>query len=214
MRTRADASLEVPFADLWTALLAQERGAEAAGELMATIGAEYSRMRAERGPVAHRGLRRHLFGNILPQLAAYRTLGRAEGREAALATTQRLHFATLAGLKRRHAQAAAVPMAFQFYRLLVPWMLRVGHPAAGWDVEWAENSRTRIHAKVYRCFYQDRLEEYGAGELISIYCRGDDHVFGEVSSPHIRWTREKTRPRGDAYCDVRYERGPNARNAP
>jgi len=204
----------MPFSDLWGRQLASERGAPAAGEMVAAFQGEYERLRAERGAVAHRGLRRHLHGNIFPQLAAYRVLRRTEGAEAALASAQRLHFATLAGLKRRHARAASVPIVFGFYRLLVPWVLRFGHPAAGWDIEWVENSSARIYARVRRCFYQDCLEEHGAGELIFVYCRGDDHVFGEIRSPHIEWTREKTRPKGHAYCDVRYERRMNGRNTP
>jgi hypothetical protein len=213
MRAQSEPRAKMPFSELWTGMLAQERGAPAAAELMAGIRSEYERLRAEGGPVEHRGLRRHLWGNILPQLAAYRTLRGAEGAEAALAAAQRLHFGTLAGLKRRHARAASLPVVFGLYRLLVPAVLRFGHPAAGWDIEWIENSSERIYAKVHRCFYQDWLVEHGAGEMISIYCRGDDYVFAEVHSRHIEWTREKTRPRGDAYCDVRYERRRIGRSA-
>lgn len=213
MRAQSDPRAKMPFSELWAEVLAQERGASAAADLMAGIRTEYERLRAEGGSVEHRGLRRHLWGNILPQLAAYRTLRRAEGAEAALAAVQRLHFGTLAGLKRRHARAASLPVVFWLYRLLVPAVLRFGHPAAGWDIEWIENSTEQIYAKVHRCFYLDWLQEHGAGELISVYCRGDDYVFAEVHSRHIEWTRERTRPRGDAYCDVRYERRPNKRSA-
>lgn len=213
MRALSDRRAKMPFSELWAGTLARERGAPAAAELMGAIRSEYERLRAEGGPVSHRGLRRHLWGNILPQLAAYRTLRRAEDAEAALESAQRLHFETLAGLKRRHARAASLPVVFGLYRLMVPAVLRFGHPAAGWDIEWIENSREQIYAKVHRCFYQEWLKEHGAGEMISIYCRGDDYVFGEVHSRHIAWTREKTRPRGDAYCDVRYERRPNGRSS-
>ncbi len=214
MQTRSEAAQELPHAEPWTRALAEEMGEEKAAQLIDAARAEYASLCAERERPGHRGLRRHLYGNILPQLAVYRVLGRLAGAEAALATTQRLHFTTLAAVKRRHEKAASTPMVFQFYRLLVPWMLRFGHPAAGWSIEWAENSKDRIWAKVHKCFYQECLEQYGARELISIYCNGDDHVFGEKPSPRIRWTRERTRPRGDAYCDVRYERGANRRNAP
>lgn len=214
MRTRSEAAPALPHADLWTRSLARERGEEKAAQVIDAARAEYASLCAERERPRHRGLRRHLYGNILPQLAVYRVLSRLDGAEAALATTQRLHFTTLAKVKQRHERAANAPMVFHFYRLLVPWMLRVGHPAAGWNIEWAENSSRRIWAKVHKCFYQECLEQYGARELISIYCNGDDHVFGEKPSPHIRWARERTRPRGDAYCDVRYERGANQKGAP
>lgn len=205
----------MPFLRLWRDALAGERGAAAADALAAAFHAEYGQLCAEHGAEPHRGLRRHLRGNILPQLAAYRVLQRHEGGAAALASARRLHFATLAGVKRQHERAARLPGVFAFYRLLVPWMLRFGHPSAGWDIEWVENSRARIHARVHRCFYQDTLAALGAAELVGVYCAGDDHVFGEARSPRIAWARECTRPGGAPHCDVRYDRpSAGARSSP
>lgn len=195
---RSPSAGAMPHAATWRPLLA--------AALLEAVEAEYGRLRAEHGEVAHAGLRRHLHGNILPQLAAYRVLRQEAPPDAALEAVRRLHFATLAPVKRQHERAARVPGVFAFYRLLVPWMLRFGHPAAGWDIEWVENSRSRIHARVHRCFYQDALAALGAPELIRVYCQGDDHVFGEVRSPRIAWAREHTRPGGAPCCDVRYDR--------
>lgn len=195
----------MPFAALWTRLLGEERGPAGAAALVAAMEGEYRALCQAQGEVQDRTLRRHLEGNIYPQVAAYRVLCREEEREQALSVVRGLHFATLAGVKRQHERVAALPGVFGFYRLLVPWMLRVQHPASGWDIEWVENSRRRIYARVHRCFYQDVLTAKGVGELIQVYCAGDDHVFGEARSTRIEWTRERTRPRGDPSCDVRYE---------
>lgn len=195
----------MPHAALWRRLLCEERGEGAAALLVEAFQREYAGLCAEHGEPAHRGLRRHLRGNILPQLAAYRVLRREE-EAAALAAVRRLHFATLDPVKRQHERVAGLPGVFGFYRLLVPWMLRFGHPSAGWTIEWVENSGARIYARVHRCFYQDTLAALGAGELIAIYCAGDDHVFGGARATRIAWAREKTRPGGAPYCDVRYER--------
>jgi hypothetical protein len=214
MRTPSEAGPKLPFSGIWGPVLTGEWGAAIAAERLGAIRAEYGRLLAEHGAHPHRGLRRHLNGNILPQLAAYRALGRAVGAEASLAMVKRLHLATLEKARRQHARLGALPIVFALYRLAVPAALRFGHPAAGWDVEWVENSRERIHAKVHRCFYHRWLEEHGAGELIAIYCEGDDHVFAELGSPYVAWARERTRLRGDAYCDVKYERPRRERSAP
>ena len=195
----------LPFEKLWRPLLEAERGPEKGEAILSLARAEYEALCRIHGEVTEGGLRRHLLGNILPQLAVYRVLRREEGEGRALQCVRRLHFATLAGVKRQHEWAAAIPGVFGFYRLLVPWMLRFQHPASGWMIEWVENSRRRISARVHRCFYQDTLERLGAGELIHVYCAGDDYVFGEARSRRIAWTREKTRPQGDAYCDVSFE---------
>lgn len=204
----------MPFCDLWRRLLHAEHGVQRGEALLSAILCEYRELCRAHGDVRERVLRRHLLGNILPQLAAYRTFCRDEDGPVALSRVRSLHFATLERVKRRHERASSIPGVFGFYRLLVPRMLRTQHPPSGWQIEWVENSGRCIYARVRQCFYQDTLEALGARDLIHVYCAGDDFVFGEVESKRIAWTRSKTRPRGDEYCDIRYEppaRGGNTR---
>jgi hypothetical protein len=201
-----DGAVPMPFLKTWRPLLATERGAPEADRLAAAFQEEYRRLLAERGQVRHRGLRKHVHGRIFPLLAAYRVLLGLEGKEAALATCQKLHDATLVGMKRLHERTAAMPIVFPFYRLLVPWMLHFGCPGGGWKIEWVENSRRSVYARIHRCFYQDCLAENGAPELIAVHCQGDEFVFNQFRSPYVEWGRQKLRPQGDAYCDVKFDR--------
>lgn len=201
-----DRAVPMPNLELWKGMLAAERGQPEAERLAAAFQEEYDRLIAERGQEPHRGVRKHVHGIIFPLLAAYRILLAAEGQEQALAVAQRLHNATLLPTKRKHEWTAARPFGFAFYRLLVPFMIRAGCPGGRWEIEKVENSRDCVYYRIHRCFYQDCLAANGAPELITVHCQGDEFVFNDGDSPYIGWGRTKTRPRGDAYCDVKYDR--------
>lgn len=202
MLIQSNSANKMPYAHLWENNLIKSLGAAAANNLTTRFQIKYRKICKNHGPMSHRGLRKHLYGNIFPQMAAYKTLSEDLSPETALSTIQELHLLTLNGFKKRHEWICNFPFSYSFYRIAVPLSLKYGHPSAGWEIEFLENSKDQICARVHHCFYYKIMKEYGITELISIYCNGDEYVFNEMSSSYIIWGRKTTIPTGGEYCDV------------
>lgn len=195
-------AVKMPYSHLWKTYFTETRGVAAANHLIDGIQVEYRKICLNHGTVVHGGLRKHLHGNIFPQMAAYQTLLEDHPHDKALSKIQELHLLTLNKMKKRHEWIGQFRISYSFYRIAVPLSLKYDHPSAGWEIEFIENSRKRICAKVHSCFYYNTLMAYGLDELISIYCNGDEYVFNEAESSYIRWGRTSTLPAGGDYCDV------------
>lgn len=197
---------KMPYSHLWENHLAQTLGVGFALNLMNSIGRKYQEICITYGKVTHRGLKKHLYSNLFPQIAAYKVFLNHMSPESSFDTIQKLHLLTLNKLKRWNQRLFNFPFCFSVYRMIVPAMLKYGHPSAGWDIEVLENSRHHICARVYRCFYYNVVKDYNVSALINIYCNGDDYIFKELSSPYIEWGRTTTMPKGGAFCDVVYHK--------
>jgi hypothetical protein len=117
-----------------------------------------------------------------------------------------MHLLTLHKLRQLNERLYKFYFCFSVYRLIVPAILKYGHPSAGWDIELLENSRRNICARVYRCFYFNVVKDYKVSELITVYCNGDDYLFKGIYSPYIKWGRTITMPKGGDYCDIVYHK--------
>ena len=202
--TKTKKRKKMPFTSLWQKELSKELGEAKASELLAQVQNKYHELCANHKEIPKRALLKHLYGNIFPQMAAYKTfLEAGDPQESAFAKTQKLHFLTLEKMKRKYASFARFPFAFGYIRKVSPLMIKLQHPPEGWNLEWVENSKNRIDIKAHSCFYYDIIKEYGVPELTLIYCNGDDFVY-DVETPYIGWGRKTTLTRGGDWCDIIY----------
>lgn len=204
---RLSAPAGMPFADICRRGLAERRGAAEADRLVARAQARYDELYADRPRPGGRALRFHLERGILPGLALYQTLlAEGDDQETALADTEHAMDSISVGLGRVMSLLGRLPHAFGVFRRVEPWVVRLGFPAEGWEMEPVENSDSCVAYDVRRCFYQDTLTSYGAPELTRVFCSGDDVAFPEMA-PAITWERTMTLGRGGERCDFRWRRG-------
>jgi hypothetical protein len=201
-----NSAVKMPYMDIWENYLAGTIGVVPACNLMNSIRNKYKELCIAHGKVTHLGLKRHLYGNLFPQIAAYKILLDEMPQKSSHDIVEKMHLLTLNKLKQLNKHLYKFYFCFSVYRVIVPVMLKYGHPSAGWDIELLENSRRNICARVYRCFYFNVVKDYKVPELITIYCNGDDYIFKEVPSPYIKWGRTTTMPNGGDYCDVVYHK--------
>lgn len=197
---------KMPFKRMWKKELTKDLGEEQAEELMTRVQEKYNELCANHKKISRRVLRKHLYGNIFPQMAAYKTfLENNHSPESAFDLIQKLHFLTLNRLRTQYRYATRVPWIFLHLRIVGPITIKLKHPPEGWNIEWIENSRDCINLKAHSCFYHDIITEYGVPDLTLIYCNGDDYVF-DIKSPYVKWGRTTTVTRGGDYCDIVYHR--------
>ena len=195
----------MPFRGVWIEALSVDMGREAAEDLLRRAEDHYSELCASQTITEVRALKKHLYGNIFPQMAVCSYLKKEEqDSEAVLERMKNLHFLTLEKQKSQYELLGKFPLAFALSRIMIPLIIKFSFPPTGWENEWIENSSRSITLKVHNCFYKNVLEQYGVPELISVYCDGDDYVFGGEDSPYIGWGRTITMSRGGDYCDVVY----------
>ncbi len=196
----------MPFAGPWENALAERRGAATAARMIARAEARYDELCQGRPRQANRALRVHFERGLLPGLALYQTLlEQGDTQEEALAEMEQLMASSASGLTRLMALLVRLPRPFAIFRLLEPWVIRLGFPAEGWEMEPVENSADCIAFNVRRCIYVDTLASYGAPELTRVFCGGDDVMFPALA-PSITWERTMTLGRGDDRCDFRWRR--------
>ena len=189
---------------VWRKVLALHFEKKAAAEIMEQTRQNYMQLRESMENDLDPILKKHLCTGLFPQIALYKTLKqKGKNRKQAYALTQQAHFESLKGMKRKYKWIGSLPFSFIYVRIVLPYVLRKNHPCTGWDIEWRENSKTCVSFFVHRCFYLDVLNKYDEGELIRIYCEGDDFLF-QGTSPYIIWGRQCTIPKGDRYCDTTF----------
>ncbi len=160
---------------------------------------------------ARRALRIHLQRVMLPGLALYQAvLDAGDDREAALAEMEHVMAETVTGLRGLMALLRRLPRPFAIFRRVEPWVVRLGFPEEGWEMERVESSEDCVAFNVNRCFYLDTLTSYGAPELTRVFCDGDD-VYFPALAPAITWERTTTLGRGGDRCDFRWRRAASAR---
>lgn len=195
----------MPFCGLWTKALSSDLGKEKAENLVRSAEGRYVDLCACHAGTEVRALKKHLYGNIFPQMALYMALkNESQAPGTALEKMKGLHFLTLEKQKKQYELLGRFPFAFALSRVTIPLIIKFSFPPTGWENEWIENSSRSITLKVHNCFYKNVLEQYRVPELISVYCDGDDYVFGGKDSPYIGWGRTITMSKGGAYCDVIY----------
>lgn len=203
----------MPFAGPWRHELAERRGEATAARLIALAEARYDELFEGYRRPASRALRVHLERSLLPGLALYQTLlDQGDTQEEALAEMERLMASSVRGLTQLMARLGRLPRPFALFRLLEPWVVRLGFPAEGWEIEPVENSADCVAYNVRRCIYLDTLTSYGAPELTRVFCAGDDIMFPALA-PSITWERTMTMGRGGERCDFRWLRAAPARSA-
>jgi hypothetical protein len=194
----------MPYLYTWQRVMAKERGELEAAMLASRVQSRYEELYVQRPRFSHRALRLHLERIILPGLALYQVLGEESGgREAALAEVETLFQAVFGRFRRLMPPLALFPNPFAVFRRAVWWVMQVGFPPQGWEVDWVEDSDQCLAYDVRRCFYLDILTSYGTPELTALYCNADDLAFDALPSS-ITWERTKTLGRGDAVCDFRW----------
>lgn len=156
----------------------------------------------------NRQLQWHLREFILPGLAVYQVL-RAEGYTQADALTKVDEVLDLVILPRRKQmeQLGRFPLIYPLLRLYIRVAMRQ-YPAAGWHIDWMENSPAAIRFNMRSCFYFETLTRLGAPELTASFCRTDDVLYGHMS-PDVAWQRTQTIGRGATYCDFCFARATN-----
>jgi L-2-amino-thiazoline-4-carboxylic acid hydrolase-like protein len=186
--------------------LTEELGKYRGREILARVQTRYSGLLGYSVRYPQRALRMHLETNILPGLALYQVL-REEGinQAPALEVVDRIIEIRVEAIRKKLVWVGK----FAFFYHLVRWstrtVMRVGYPAAGWKVEWLEVGPKQVAFNIHRCFYREVLTSFGAAELTSSFCRGDDLLYKDAS-PHLRFERTRTIGRGDDCCDFRFVR--------
>lgn len=194
---------KMPFKKIWTEELARELGTTAADDLFARFERKYQELCVNHPEVTDKILAKHLYGNIFPQMAAYKVfLEDSKFSKDAFERIETLHRLTLKGLRSFYEWLGKMPFGYAFLRFYTPVVIKFQHPSSGWEIEWIESSNKQINLKVHSCFYYEILKKYGMPEFIALFCRGDDYVFEEVKVPNIQWAREKSIARGYDCCDI------------
>jgi hypothetical protein len=201
---RMSALRRMPNLVRWQRELASTRGEAEAARLLAQAQARYDELYAGRSRPAKRALRFHLERSILPGLALYQTLLTEDGdQQTALAEMQSLSTSSQAILSKAMPLLGRLPDQFAAFRCMTEWIMSVGYPPEGWEIEPAENTEDCLAFDIRRCFYLDTLTAYGAPELTPLFCGGDDALFATLP-PSITWERTMTLGRGDDRCNFRW----------
>jgi hypothetical protein len=201
---RISAPRRMPDLARWQRELAARRGEAEAARLLARAQARYDELYATRARPTRRALRVHLERGILPGLALYQTLLEESGnKQVAVAEVESLPTSTLTILSKLMPLLGRLPDPFAVFRHITAWVVGIGFPMEGWQVDPVEASDDCIAFDVRRCFYLDTLTGYGAPELTSVYCGGDDALFAMLP-PSITWERTMTLGRGDNRCNFRW----------
>jgi len=194
----------MPYLDVWQRALAEKWGELEAAMFAARVQVHYDELYAHRPRFAHRALRAHLEGNILPGLALYHTLLEEDDeQEAVLAEVESLFQVAFSGLPKLMPLLGRLPDPFVVFRRAAHWVLRRSFPPQGWEMEPVEDSDRCFAFNVHRCFYLEVLTAYGAPELTKLYCKMDDLAYNALPSS-VTWERTRTLGRGDAYCNFRW----------
>ncbi len=204
---RTSRQRRMPHLDIIQRTLAETRGAVRAALLAARVQTRYDELYAHRPRFHQPALNRHLESSILPGLALYQTLQEENGdREKVLAEIDRL-FSAWVEHSEQHKQMQLLerlPDPFPLLRFGNRLVLQSNFPPEGWRIEWLEDSDRSVAFDIHECFYLNVLTAYGAPELTSHFCQGDDQLYGGL--PGISWERTKTLGRGDERCNFRFSR--------
>ncbi|GAB4427235.1 MAG: hypothetical protein Kow002_16330 [Anaerolineales bacterium] len=195
---------KMPNRKAWQKTLSRSLGRDAAKQLVHRVQEDYLALLAGAGKFPNRALQKtHLETNILPTLALYRALiGDGMEQDDAIALTEQCLDVVAQQQRRRFQALARTPLFFKaLKRVLRPSMAR-NFPAPGFTIEWPALGENETGFNIRGCFYVNVLGEFGAPELVSLFCNVDDVVF--ENTPGVQWKRENTIGRGGEYCDFRY----------
>ncbi|MEW6716139.1 MAG: L-2-amino-thiazoline-4-carboxylic acid hydrolase [Chloroflexota bacterium] len=198
---------QLPHRNLWQPVLEKEYGEVKATLLITQAQKCYEELHRYRPRFSHPPLRLQVVKNILPGLALYKTLRLAgEGQESALALMESMLRATFSGSIKMVSLLKYLPCDhFNFFRKANLWMVRLGFPPQGWEMELIEDSANALAYNAHRCMYLEVLRAYDAPELTPLFCQTDDWI-AEALPKTIRWERTKTIGRGENCCDFRWSR--------
>jgi hypothetical protein len=199
-------SKELPHRKTWHKSLSGMLDESQSTRLLEEAQGRFAELSALATQPAHRALREHLEGSILPGLALYTTLLH-HGWQAstALGTVESLFAVDLMKRRKPLEWLGRTPAYFHILRLLTPRLMARSFPAEGWKVEWLELSSSRVAFNMHSCYYLDTLSNHGAVELVAVFCRLDDIMYEDLS-PYAKWERTKTLGYGDEYCKFCFRR--------
>ncbi len=167
------------------------------------IAAEYSRIIAGRPSWAeeNRALRFHLRQSIGPNLAAYRVLSREHGDAlVARRTVRDLMEAQMTPILRVAGVIDRLGVTFAGLRRATRWLVPRAFPAPGFTVGWGQDDDEGLRFDVSVCFYLRLLRHYGAPELTSVFCYGDQLVCDRMPRT-LTLARTGTLAVGAPRCD-------------
>jgi hypothetical protein len=148
----------------------------------------------------HPALQFHPIEGILPGLVFYQVLREnGESQESALAIIDQAFEILFSDNFTKMKKLGRLSFIYPFLRKFIKAAMR-RYSSEGWKIDWLQNDRNAIRFDMKSCFYFDTFSKYGAPELTTSFCRGDDLTYGTMST-HIKWQRSKTIARGEAYCD-------------
>ncbi len=198
---RLSAPNRMPYLTVCQRALAKKHGEAEAARLVARAQIRYDELYARRPRLATHVMRFHLQRVVLPGLALYQTLlEESDDRQAVLAEMEHL-MTSISALPLGAWLQAHMP--FSVRRRVSPWLLWLGFPAEGWDIEPVEDSEDCFAYNIRHCFYLDTLTSYGAPELTPAYCAQDDVRYARLP-PSTTWERTMTLGRGHDRCDFRW----------
>lgn len=74
-----------------------------------------------------------------------------------------------------------------------------------WKSEIISDNENGSEFRIYTCPFRDFCAAYNVPEIATIFCESDDIMYSELH-PKIKWERNGTLARGNAYCDFRIVR--------
>lgn len=201
---------------IWQSVLEEYYGGDRSRQLIAQAQARWRSLCRAAQPPADPALQKHLYFQVLPGLAMYRTLlwekrlmPDSEARQSAIEEINQLFRAqTFQQIGWTLKPFHWFPNSWFIFRLGMRLRLRA-FPQAGWKSLIIEDSDQRIAMETYHCFKHQMLTAYGAPELTASYCATDDYM-AELFPRTIKFMRAPTLGEGGDCCQFTYEFIPNS----
>ncbi len=76
---------------------------------------------------------------------------------------------------------------------------------ANFKMEFRTLTKNNMHFDMVKCPYVDVCAKYGYFEIVKVYCRSDDILYGNMHK-NLEWKRTKTIGNGDTICDFKIVR--------
>lgn len=143
----------------------------------------------------------HLKAQILPAIAAYKTLCKVMKKDAAYKTVYGYVKKNADKKRKLFEKFVKIPGAYK----IIPWMFTNGtkiafNEEAGFARREIKTSGGVWRIDMTKCPYHDFCAKYGCPELCVPFCDSDDICYTDLH-PNLLWHREKTLGRGGDCCD-------------
>ena len=171
-----------------------------AAELNTAFDRRLQTMRAENAG-ATKAKKKHLETQILPGIAAYKTLCTVMPQEEALQTVHDYVENLVRRVRKYLVALLRIPGLYRVVPCFAVRMTRKSYgAAAGFAAHELRTDKTTWRIDMTKCPYHDTCVAYGCPELCRCYCDSDDVCYANMH-PKLYWRRTKTLGRGDDCCD-------------